>query len=187
MLCLPLSFLHMEITSLNAARVHLSLTWIKLHIIGESVSGSSGDTPPSPSTHGGGGGGRGDTSELRLGGKGRTKAGWRWRREARNPSQAAISLSAAFTCRRERLVDVFITNVVESRDRSLEHTGSKLLFYRNRCEHLLWSAAVSWPRQRQPGSAAAPQENWARLWQHKRNPAWSAVLFQQVMRFHCAS
>lgn len=46
-----------------------------LHIIGESVSGSSGDTPPSPSTHGGGGGGRGDTSELRLGGKGRTKAG----------------------------------------------------------------------------------------------------------------
>lgn len=124
------------------ATIHLSLIWIKLHIIGESVSGSSGDTPLSPSTHGGGGGGRGDTSELRLGGKGRTKAGWRWRKEARNPSQAAISLSAAFTCRRERLVeDVFITNVVESRDRSLEYTGSKLLFYKQ-CVKLMWALTL---------------------------------------------
>lgn len=38
------------------------------------------------------------------GGSGRTRAGWRRRREALNPSQASLSLSTAFAWRREGLL-----------------------------------------------------------------------------------
>lgn len=74
------------------------------HIIGESLSGSPSVSPPSSSAAGGGGGGRDERSVVMLrrsGGSGRTRAGWRRRREALNPSQASLSPSAAFACRRE--------------------------------------------------------------------------------------
>lgn len=64
------------------------------YIIGESNSGSFSVRPSSPSMAGGGGGGRREASVAglrRSGGRGSTRAGWRRRREALNPSQASLS------------------------------------------------------------------------------------------------
>lgn len=74
--------------------------------------------PPSPSTAGGGGGGKDERSEVTLrrsGGSGRTRAGWRRRREALNPSQASLSPSAAFAYGREGLLfETCSANTAES-------------------------------------------------------------------------
>lgn len=63
-------------------------------------------SPSSDTVGGGGGGGRDERSELRLkrsGESGSTNAGWRRRREALKPSQAAASPSAALVCGTERV------------------------------------------------------------------------------------
>ena len=106
---LEVTFLNMIIISWNATiSTIISFHVITIcHIIGESVSGSPSVVPPSPSTERGGGGGRDERSGLmprRSGGSGRTRAGWRRRREALNPSQASLSPSAAFTWRKDGLL-----------------------------------------------------------------------------------
>lgn len=70
--------------------------------MGESVFLPFSAICPSSSTTGGGGGGRDERSGLKRSEEnGKTRAGWRRRKEDLNPSQAALSPSAAFTCRGE--------------------------------------------------------------------------------------
>lgn len=83
------------------------------HIIGESVSTPPSVISPSVSPAGGGGGGREEMSGVMLrrsGLTGRTRAGWRRRREALKPSQTSLCTSPpAWRTKGTHLSNTFFT------------------------------------------------------------------------------